>query len=164
MVFNFKQKTHLAEQTFFMFGIDDEEDISSSSPKEAMPGRIHRDEQDVNKIQQQFIRSGVFETMTNDLNCLSTKDIASQQVKKDLLTARKRGKDKLFEFISKDLYTSSLDFYKPIKKIKSLTFCSLYQASTSGSQATSEKKEIKADRKLFQQLLTAKDTGRDISL
>ena len=158
------QRSKLADQTFAMFGLDDEGDLSVSH-NESSPSRIKRDEQDVIKIQQQFIRFKVFDGQQEELVSLATKDVASEDVRLALFTAEDRGKELVDAFITERLASESQSFYDTIKQNKSKTFHSLYL--TPGSSSTkekSDKKMIKADRKLFQRILVARDAGRDVNL
>lgn len=74
-----------------MFGLEDGGDLSVGH-NEYSPSRIKSDEDDVIKIMQQFIRFKVFDCNQNDLFSLTTKDVASEDVRQALFTAEDKGK------------------------------------------------------------------------
>lgn len=65
---------------------------------------------------QQFIRFKVFDRQENDLFSLTTKDVASEDVREALFTAEDRGKELVDTFVKERLASDSQNFYEPIKK------------------------------------------------
>ena len=98
----------------------------------------------------------------DDLICISTNDVAPDAVKKDLVTAKERGKSLIEDFISTRLGpNASVDFFNPIKKNKSKTFEAI---SSEPPKLSSAPKVLKADRKIYHRLLSAASSGHDINL
>jgi hypothetical protein len=86
---------------------DDSEDISTR--KEFLPSRMLMAEEAVQSLVKQFVRFKVFNvhiqsaedsedtTSVINLTSLATKDVASEEIENDLLTAFERGKDALIK-------------------------------------------------------------------
>lgn len=134
----------------------------STMHKEASSARSKRDENDIQKLTHQLVAFNPFGRKHDDLLCISTNDVAPDDVKNELLTARERGKSLIQELISKRLGpNASVDFFEPIKKNNSKTFEAI---SSELSKQSCAPKVLKADRKIYHRLLSAASSGREINL
>jgi hypothetical protein len=134
----------------------------SPDHKDVSKVRIERDENDVHKLEEQFRQFNVFGHDHQELVCLTTNDVAPTEVTQALLNAKQRGYEKLEKFVQQRLCETSVGFHDTLHNVKVLTLHNLYQ--TQASSGITNLKLAKADRNLFQRLLVAKDSGRDINL
>ena len=93
---------------------------------------------------------------------LATKDIATADIQKDLLTAKDKGIKLVCEYLQHSLIDQSVPFFGPLKRNKSRTFGTLYKTTITNKR--NEKKTLKADRKLIQQLFNASRAARKIQM
>ena len=93
---------------------------------------------------------------------IATNDVSTAAIESDLLSAQTRGVSMVQSNINKWFVEKETPFFDPLPKVKSKTFASLYKMTFAGKQ--NEKKTIKADRRLLQQLLTASLAGRKVDL
>ena len=140
------ERSHVSKCTRVMYHLDDEDDDSEniSTRKEALPSRILTDEKSVQSLVKQFARFKVFNIQleedmssahdTVNLTALTTKDVATEEIQQDLLTAYDRGKEALMEEVNEKLINKSTDFYESTKRHKSKTIASLYNVHTQGKQ------------------------------
>lgn len=132
------------------------------SIKEVGHHRLQRDEGDLKKIQQQLASFKPFDIETTDLVCISTNDVASTEIKRDLLSARTRGNVVLTDFIENRLSKQATKVFRdPLVKNKSRTFANLFDVDIAVPGKT---KNIKADRDLLRRLLSATASGRKVDL
>ena len=130
--------------------------------KEVGPQRRQRDEGDLKKIQQKLETFKPFGRETTDLICISTNDVASTEIKTDLVSALTRGNVVLTDFIEKRLSEqASKVFRDPLVKNKSRTFANLFDVDVAVPGKT---KNIKEDRDLLRRLLSATASGRKLDL
>jgi hypothetical protein len=99
---------------------------------------------------------------TKQLVSLAINDVSTAKIENDLLSAQTRGVSMVQSNVSKWFIEKETPFFYPLPKVKSKTFASLYKTTFAGKQ--NEKKTIKADRRLLQQLLTASLAGRKVDL
>ena len=97
----YNERAQLSEDTKAMFGILAELE-EGSSHKDLGKTRMKKDEDDVLKLVSQFLKYEVFR-QTENLVVITTEDVASEEVKQDLLEAEKKGERKLQEFIQERL-------------------------------------------------------------
>ncbi len=117
--------------------------------------RIIKDEEDICKLVKQLEVFNPFGRDCDELVCILTNDVASSEIKEDLLTATVHGNHLLKVVIEKRLEQHhSLEFWDTLPKNKSKTFESLHSVQVA----------IKSDRDLFRRLLTAPFCGRDINI
>ena len=95
------------------------------------------------------------------LIALATKDVAGD-MSKELLSAEGKGKLLLIEYTEQRLKENKVGFFDTIKKQNSKTFAKLNKVPMAGKQ--SEKKLLKANRKLLQRLFNAASSGRSDKL
>ena len=76
----------------------------------------------------QFSKYEVFR-QTENLVVITTGDVASEEVKQDLLEAEKKGERKLQEFIQERLIHKTANFHDTIKQQKLKTFKTLFTVS-----------------------------------
>ena len=106
---------------------------------------------------KQFARFKVFNSQleedmssTHDTvnhTALTTKDVATEEIQQDLLTAYDRGKEALVEEVNEKLINKSTDFYESTRRHKSKTIASLYNVDFTTKE--NKTKAMKADRKLI---------------
>ena len=169
------ERSHIAHKTRALFDQNEKEE-SISMHKEALPSRLHQDEQAVQKLVEEFKRNNAFNvipTSTTDadsiqaappalLMSLATHDVASEDITNDLLTANERGVVQVKNFVRDRLVEKKVNFFDPVKRNNSKTFATLYKAKVITKR--SEAKTIKADRKLIQKLLNASQAGRQVEM
>ena len=93
---------------------------------------------------------------------LSTKDVATDEIQKDLITAEERGKALICKYIKENLVDKSVSIYQSLTRNKSNTFSDLYKTPVTNKQ--NEKKVLKADKKLIQKLFNASVAGRKVQM
>lgn len=155
----YNERAQLSEDTKAMFGILAELE-EGSSHKDLGKTRMKKDEDDVLKLVSQFSKYEVFR-QTENLVVITTGDVASEEVKQDLLEAEKKGERKLQEFIQERLIHKTANFHDTIKQQKLKTFETLYTVSV---PVGNSKKVIKADRDLLRRVVVALESGRDIDV
>ena len=125
--------------------------------------RIKRDETDVKKLEEQIVQFNPFNRTGEELVCISTNDVARDDIREDLLTAQNRGTELLTKFVSNRLLPDAPEkFHDAIPKNKSKTFTNLNTVNV--VTPAGQKKAVKADRDLFRRLLSAASSGRQIDL
>ena len=151
--------TRLAEVAHTMGGMITQVSVMN---KEGSSTRSKRDEIDIQKLTNQLVAFNPFGRKQDDLICISTNDVAPDTIKKDLLTAKERGKSLIEDFISTRLGpNASVDFFDPIKKNRSKTFEAI---SSEPPKLSSVPKVLKADRKIYHRLLSTASSGSEINL
>ena len=155
----YNEKAHIAECTTGLFNIMNDEEAAPTR-KDSLPNGIIRDEQDILLLVKQFERFKVFEPCT-ELCCISTNDLAPDDIREDLLEAEQRGLLLLKDFVRERIINRDMSFFSPIHRNKSRTFGSLSLVTV---QHRDDKKVIQADRNLFHRLLVATDVGRKVDL
>ena len=170
-------RSHVSQETKVLFGLLDDEEENTFTRNDARPSRVKLDEEKVKGLIQQFVAQDVFgistytqvsvrETSGEDqpvvgrLVALVTKDVAFEDISNDLLTAEGKGKTLLTEYTEQRLKEKKIGFFDTIKKLNSKAFATMYKMTLSGKQ--SEKKILKADRKLLQRLFNAASSGRSV--
>ncbi|MES9879848.1 MAG: hypothetical protein ABW185_03105, partial [Sedimenticola sp.] len=93
---------------------------------------------------------------------LTSNDVASNEIKADLLSAESRGMHMVKVNVTERLIDTTIPFHDTMKRNCSKTFASLYHCSTVNQKQ--EKKVVKADRKLIQKLLTVAQAGRNVKM
>ncbi len=121
---------------------------------ETKPGRVKRDQHDLETVKEAIkatCNPFTLDNKSDDLVCLSTGKVASEDVKSSLLTLKKRGEQQ-YQSFARECVNDGQRFEKSIKRNKNLNFAS--QAINS-KITTSGKKilEVKGTRDLFGRLL-----------
>ena len=88
---------------------------------------------------------------------MATKDVAVDKICNELLAAEDTGKSLLKDFTEQRLKEKTVGFFDTIKKQNSKTFATLYKIPV--AEKVSEKKLLKAYRKLLQRLFNAASSG-----
>ena len=170
-------RSQISQATKVLFGLLDDEEENTFTRTDAMPFRVKMDEEKVKELVQQFVSLDVFgtsmKTMVSEIEAsssdqpvssrlvaLATKDVAGEDISKDLLSAEGKGKLLLIKYTEQRLKEKKVGFFDTIKKQNSKTFATLYKVPMTGKQ--SEKKLLKADRKLLQRLFNAASSGRSV--
>lgn len=158
----YNERSRISDETGRMLGMlyDDADD--EWSHKECGPSRLKRDKEDICKLREQFERFGLFEQpATGDLVSLTTGDVATEDITKDMVMAHEKGKQKLFKFVSERLVAKKEIFHETIHKVNSKTMSALYKSTPSSVEKT---KSIKSDRELFRRLIVSMDAGRSVDI
>lgn len=156
----FNEKACIAEQTRQLFGMNEDE-VASPTRNDTIPAGIKRDEADIRRLMDQLQRFKVFEA-SDDLRCISTNDIATADIHNDIHQSETRGKELLKSFVKERLESDNVAFHETLPKVKAKTLASMYEVTVTNESG--QKQVVKADRNLFQRLLVAKDSGRNVNL
>jgi hypothetical protein len=168
----FNEKARLAEATFKMIilhvddDVDDVDDVDDEwCHLESGSTRLKRDEEDVQKLMEEFRRFEVFnqsEEHREDRVCLTTKDVVPEDVTKEVLTAPKIGMSLLESFVTTRLVEKSKYFHAKIPRHKTAAISTMYKVVI--PSANGKQKEVKADRDLIHRLFVASQSGREVNL
>lgn len=164
----YNEKSRLAEEAYKMFGIDVDKDVDEEwcQHQELGPTRLKRDEEDLQKVMEEFQKMEVFtvsQEHDENLVCIGTKDVVPESIKVDILKAEKTGTSLVEAFVSKRLIEGSIDFYAPLSKNKTPSISRMYNVRIK-SRGESKQEEVIADRNLMQRLLVAAQSGRGIDM
>ncbi|KAL8570386.1 hypothetical protein ACOMHN_035804 [Nucella lapillus] len=95
--------------------------------------------------------------MPHSLQNIANKDLVTEAIEADLLSAERKGQEQLNSFVEERLVATEqrkVRLRDPLPKNKFLTFSSLFGGV----------KTVKADRNILQRLITAYEAGRDVNL
>ena len=175
-------RSNVSQTVRALFGDTEEEQEHTFTRHDSLPSRVALDEEHVQALLNQldnydiFCRSGIniedlsedqtleFEKPISDslkLVSLATKDVASDEVMKDLFEAETKGVEAVVQNVQQRLISKEIGFFHPMKKRNLKTFAVMYQVSVVSQQKC---QIVKADRKLLQRLLTAAHAGRTIEI
>jgi hypothetical protein len=155
-------RARLSEDTRKMFGLESESD--SRMHVEAGPSRIKRDEEDVLKIEGILKEFQVLDRVGPELMCISTSDVANENVKEDLLNAHKRGTEAVSKFISERLRANpSVPLSDKLIKFKSKTLSSQMKKRNK-LKSNQLQKAVRVDSSLLRRLVIASTSGRHVDL
>ena len=119
--------------------------------KDLRVSRIARDEKDVLSVINIFENVIINPFSQNNLLCISNGLVATEDVKKDLLQAKERGKAAMEVFIESRLTPEAeAEFFSPIKKLKLKSFSSLKKSVQ--VKVKNKQIPIKSNSDLFGQL------------
>ena len=155
----YNERAKLSEDTKTMFNVGGGN--VGNSNRELGKGRLGRDEEDVLKLMSCFQRYEVFRPKEN-LVAVTTGDVASEEIKHDLLPAEEVGKTVVREFVEGRLIKKEVKFHDSVKQKKLKTFETLYSVPVS----VDNKKmvAIQADRDLLRRVVIALESGRDVDV
>ena len=172
------ERSRISQDTRSLLNQEDDEDEATFTRHDSLPSRMKRYVDNVKKLVKQLTIFDVFKVRTtlaigqdeeNDneakripLVSLVTKDIASCDIVRDLLTAEDRGKQHLVNNVKQRLTENTVGFHEALRKHNSKTVADLYK--TNISSKLNVQKTIKADRKLLQRLLNAVTSGRTVQM
>ncbi|KAH3770161.1 hypothetical protein DPMN_171444 [Dreissena polymorpha] len=124
--------------------------------------RVSSEEECINKMMQLFRSYDIFGVHEEENRpfLIASKDVATNDIRDDLLTCESRGKTLLKEFVDTMLKEQNIEFYARIQKVQSKTFAYLHKETVSEKQKVT--KILKADRKLMQRLFNAANSGRAV--
>ncbi len=155
----YNDMARLSESTRSMLGVNVK---NESEHIEAGKERMQKDESDVEAIADQFRRFDVFREDAN-LYCISTNDVATEDIKVQLLSAQSRGGEVADSFVASRLAEGAdKSIHAPLQKQNSKTFKHLH--SIRQTTVNKKTKNIKYDRSLFQRIILAAEGGRTIDL
>lgn len=155
----YNERAKLSEDTKTMFNVGGGN--VGNSNRELGKGRLGRDEEDVLKLMSCFQRYEVFRPKEN-LVAVTIGDVASEEIKHDLLPAEEVGKTVVREFVEGRLIKKEVKFHDSVKQKKLKTFETLYSVPVS----VDNKKmvAIQADRDLLRRVVIALESGRDVDV
>ena len=173
------ERSHITQETRHLFGLEDDNCEAIHTRHDVLPGRMRQDEEAVRQLVEQFNTFNVFnednEKATDDcddegddrqlqpqLISLTTKDVATDEIQKDLITAEERGKALICKYVKENLVDKNVSIYQSLTRNKSNTFSDLYKTPVTNKQ--NEKKVLKADKKLIQKLFNASVAGRKVQM
>ena len=137
------------------------------SHNETSKSRIKRDNIDENTLYEFLSGLNMFsDSEPEDLQSIFSKDLTTQEIEADLLSANDKGQTQLMEFVEQRILPieeRQIKLHDPLSKNKPKTFTTLYEVSRNikGKQNVNP---IKADRRILQRLITAYEAHRDVNL
>ena len=160
--FNFR--SHLANESRIAFGLESDDECSTHN--ETTRGRMKRDSHDEASLLAVLHRFGAFSAnQPQTLQNIANKDLVSQAIEIDLLTAAEKGQDQLNTFVEERLLPieeGRVTFRDKLPQNKYLTFASLFELQL--SDTTGKAETVKADRNNLQRLIAAYEAGRPVNL
>ena len=160
--FNFR--SHLANESRIAFGLESDDECSTHN--ETTRGRMKRDSHDKASLLAVLQRFGASSSnQSQTLQNIANKDLVSQAIEIDLLTAAEKGQDQLTTFVEERLLPIEerrVTFRDKLPQNKYLTFASLFELQL--SDTTGKAKTVKADRNILQRLIAAYEAGRPVNL
>ena len=112
----YNKRAQLSEDTKVMYGIVCEQE---NDHKDSGSARMRRDEADVRKLVAQFDKYKVFR-LTTDLVAVTTGEVASDEIKHDLLQAQAVGNTVIKNFVRERLITKETKFHQKLKTFETL--------------------------------------------
>lgn len=98
----YNERASLAQDTRCLFCLTHDGEDNEDTHKDCLPSRLRRDNVDVIQLVDQFQRYNVFgEENMHDLVSLTTGDVASDDIIKDLTNAAESGKQIVIELVTK---------------------------------------------------------------
>ena len=91
---------------------------------------------------------------------LTSGDVASEDILKDLRNAAESGKQIITEFVKNRLVTMNTDFHNSLTKRTLKTFSSLYSAHAK----LDKPKCVKPDRDIFRRIIVSMESGREVNM
>ena len=139
----YNHRSQVSVSTYEMFGICDlDKEYSAWETKESSPARLTRDEQDVKSINEQLNRFNAFKQEIPEVINLTTMDVAPEEVGAALLSAPKRGKEQITEFVENRLIQNSAKFHDSIKQNRSRTLSSMDEVTLQASAGPTPVKNL----------------------
>ena len=124
--------------------------------------RMRRDEEDVLKLVPCFTKYEVFRQAEN-LVSVTTGDVASEEIRHDLLGAEEIGKTIVKEFVQYRLIKKDVKFHDLVKQNRKLKpFKTLYCVPV--SLDNNKTVTLKADRDLLRRVVVALESGRNVDV
>ena len=139
-------RSQISQATKVLFGLLDDGEENTFTRNDALPFRVKMDEEKAKELVQQFVSLDVFGTsmktmvseseasssdqpVSSRLVALATKDVAGEDISKELLSAEGKGKLLLTEYTEQRLKEKKVGFFDTIKKQiqKLLLRCTKYQ-------------------------------------
>ncbi|KAL2081649.1 hypothetical protein ACEWY4_023502 [Coilia grayii] len=159
----YNERASLAQDTRSLFCLTHDGEDDEDTHKDCLPSRLRRDNVDVIQLVDQFQRYNVFgeETM-HELVSLTTGDVASEEILKDLTNAAESGKQIVIELVKKRLSTMTIDFHSSLTKRNPKTFSHLYSEGNKLEKLRS--KCVKPDRDIFRRIIVSMDRGKEVNI
>jgi hypothetical protein len=161
---SYNLRSHLALETRAAFAVGSSDDIVHN---ETTRSRMKRDTKDEDKLLTTLKCFKLFSSdMPHSLQNIATKDLVTEAIEADLLSAERKGQEQLNSFVEERLVATEqrkVMLRDPLPKNKFLTFSSLFEVKRTDSR-TGGVKTVKADRNIMQRLITAYEAGRDVNL
>ena len=136
------------DDTRSMLGVveDDEEHTYN---KEFDKSRIQKNECDVQNLVSLFQTFNVFSRESEDLVCLTTGDIANEEIARDLLNAENLGQQVIKKLVMERLLEKTVSLHSSITKQKLKTFASMFVIQMAKDKHKQTTSVIKAARDLL---------------
>ena len=144
-----------------MFGLTHEGEDDEDTHKDCLPSRLRRDNDDVTQLVDQFQRYHVFQLDNmHKLVSLTTGDVASEDILKDIRNAAQSGKHMVTELVQNQLSTTSIVSHSSLTKRNPKTFSNLY----STDKKCEKPRCVKPDRDIFHRIIVSMDSGREVNI
>ncbi|KAL8600360.1 hypothetical protein ACOMHN_013575 [Nucella lapillus] len=161
---SYNLRSHLALETRAAFAVGSSDDIVHN---ETTRSRMKQDTKDEDKLLTTLKSFKLFSSdMPHSLQNIANKDLVTEAIEADLLSAERKGQEQLNSFVQERLVATEqrkVRLRDPLPKNKFLTFSSLFEVKRTDSR-TGGVKTVKADRNILQRLITAYEAGRDVNL
>lgn len=119
----YTERASLAQDIRSLFCLTRDGEDDEDTHKDCLPSRLRRDNVDIIQLVDQFQRYNVFgEENIYELVSLTTGDVASEGILKDLTNAAESGKQIVTELVKKRLSKMSIDFHSSLTKRNPKTF------------------------------------------
>ena len=158
----YNERSRIADDTLALYNLQSNDSNDDFSHRDTGPAGIQRDKADVNSLVREFKRLGVVSKHSESLVCLSTGDVAPEDVRDELLSAEVKGTSLVIDFVKSHLIDRSVDFYSRIPQNKAKTLATMYKVKVPVQK--DKVIEVKAERDIFHRLLVASGSGRDVNL
>ena len=114
----YNERAYLAQTAKTMFGItnesnDDDNENVPWSHKDLGSCRIKQDEEDLQKIEQEFQRFNVFSTKSLTVVSITTGDVATDDISQALQNVQILGKETQMKFVEEKLVKKKTGFHDP---------------------------------------------------
>jgi len=158
----YNERSRIADDTLSLYNLQQTDSNDDFSHRDTGPAGIRRDQSDIAKLVSEFKRLRVFSNTTEDLMCLSTGDVAPDDVRDGLLSVEKKSVTLVQDFVKSHLIEQSTDFYSRLPQTKAQTLATMYKVKVTVQK--DKVVEVKAERDIFRRLLIASDSGRNVNL
>lgn len=164
---SYNLRSHIALATHAMYNICPDRKFVN---KEATKSRQKRDNKDEMALLLAFQGFKVFHSVSpGSLQNLVIKDLATETIQNSLLSAKVLGQEEVSTFVENRLIVSGqgdkpeVPIHATLHRSNAKTFASLYEV-VKDTKDKEKRSILKADRNLFQRLVTAYEAGRSVDM
>lgn len=159
----YNERARISDDTLALFDLQHHDTNNDWRHRDIGQAGLKRDELDVQKLKDEFIKCNIFSRSDGQLVSLLTGDVATDEIMTDILQASEKGEALVNEFVKERLVeTSPKNLYAKIPQNKSKTLGTLYKVNVTVKKDT--KVVLKTERDIFRRLLVASDSGRTVDL